>query len=187
MKHKWWYFVGMTLLLSAGVAALTAMTYQSQVPANSTQLAETVKTLFAALGGAGVLLAITLNVFNSIEQRTYDKIQNTFDLLTKWDDQHLLKARGLTRAIGKMKSSMSDNELLEKINNSDDLEQSVILVLNYCEHVRFSIVQDRVVVEQFKESLGPTITGIIDRFKPYFDTKPEQVRTHLAQLKELLK
>jgi phosphoglycerol transferase MdoB-like AlkP superfamily enzyme len=182
-----WFFVGVVaLLLVLGTAALTYAAYTGPVPANSTRLAETIKTLFLCLGGIGVLLPITMNALGAIEQRSFDKIENTFDLLSKWDDQHLLKARNFTRKIKKNRAKISDEDLLKEIDGNEELEQSVILVTNYFEHVRFSIAKGRINVADFKLSLGPTIVDIIDRFKPYFARMPEDVRQDLDKLKAML-
>lgn len=81
---------------------------------------------------------------------------------------------------------MSDDELVKRISENDDLKQSVILVCNYFEHVRFSIVNKRIDREQFKDVLGSVVVGIIDRFNPYFKSLGQEHVDDFNQLKDLL-
>jgi hypothetical protein len=136
-------------------------------------------------GGIGVIMSLYLSTMNAIENREYLKIENTFSLVTKWDDSHLFSARKLTREIKDERSSISDDELVQKINDNGELKQSVILVFNYFEYVRFSIINDRIITTQFKKSLGDTIVDIIYRFEPFIKTKGEQFTKDLKELKSL--
>jgi hypothetical protein len=186
MKSKWWIFGTVALLCLIGGVTLVYSALHTTPPQNSSAFAEAIKTFFLCLGGIGVLLPITLNVVNAIEQRRFDKIESTFNLLSKWDDSHLLAARSYTRKIKKEKSKISDDELISRIEGDDSLEQSVILVTNYFEHVRFSITNKRIDVREFKISLGQTLIEIIDRFWPYYKTKLAAACTDLESLKRLL-
>jgi hypothetical protein len=63
----------------------------------------------------------------------------------------------------------------------------VILVLNYFEHVRFSLLNNRIDKDLFKASLSETIIKILVRFKPYIDKRDKQLSDDLKQLEDLLK
>ena len=187
MSRKWKIFWIVAFLCAAGSAALIFIAGRTAPPASSSTFIEVIKTLFLCLGGIGVLLPLTLNAMNAVEQRDSDKIENTFDLLSKWDDSHLLAARNYTRKIKRQKSATSDDDLVKQIQGPEELEQSVILVTNYFEHVRYSIISKRIDVKAFKESLGATMISIIDRFWPYYALQPQETRDDLSSLKELLK
>lgn len=187
MSRKWITFSIVAFLCTAGAIALTFIASRTAPPVGSSTFIEVIKTLFLCLGGIGVLLPLTLNIMNAVEQRASDKIENTFDLLGKWDDSHLLAARNYTRKIKKLKSSISDDDLVKQIQESEELEQSVILVTNYFDHVRYSIKSNRIDVEAFKKSLGSTVISIIDRFWPYYKLQTQDVRNDLNELKNLLK
>ncbi|CAM6559878.1 DUF4760 domain-containing protein [Escherichia fergusonii] len=116
-----------------------------------------------------------------------EKIENTFRLIEKWDDPHLFSARKLTREIKEARSSLSDNALVERIKADEELKQSVILVSNYFEQVRFSVVNNRIDVAQFRSILGPVITDIITRFEPYFKTFGQEYMDDFRQLVTLMK
>lgn len=47
------------------------------------------------------------------------------------------------------------------------MEGSVVLVLNYIENVRMSLVVERVDAKLMKNTLGSTLNNIIERFKPF--------------------
>lgn len=186
MGLKWKLFWAVTLLCLAGSVALIYIAFQTTPPPNSNTFIEITKTLFLCLGGIGVLLPITLNAMNSIEEGKLKKIENTFSLLSRWDDAHLLKARNYTRLIKKNKVNTSDAELVNKIKDEEDLEESVILVTNYLEHVRYSLKTGRIDAVTFKASLGDTLVELIDRFWPYYQTQPQAVCDDLKELKRLL-
>lgn len=186
MNKKWGIFFSIALMYILGCLALIYGTYQIDPPQNSSIFIEVTKMIFLCLGGMGVLLPITLNVMNSYEQRKFEKIENTFDLISKWDDEHLLKARNYTRDIKKNRGKISDDQLIAQIEENEELEQSVILVTNYFEHVRFSLKQNRIEKELFKSSLGITLIPIIDRFWPYYDKKFKEGCDDLKELKKLL-
>ena len=99
----------------------------------------------------------------------------------------MLEARRFTRKIKTKADSLSKRELIERIEEDESLKQSVLLVLNYLEHVRFSILTDRIDNHLFYKSLGPTLTAIIDRFLPYAESVGKLFVEDLNDLKNNLK
>ncbi|TKK12362.1 DUF4760 domain-containing protein [Enterobacter cancerogenus] len=170
-----------------GTIGLACVAYTSVPPVGSSTVMEVIKTVFLCLGGIGVIMPLYVNATSVVEGRIINKIENTFYLIEKWDDPHLFSARKLTRDIGDKRDSICDKELIEKIKSDEELKQSVILVANYFEQVRFSLNNDRIDKIQFKSTLGTVIIKIIDRFMPYFNTLDKQHQADLIQLKELLK
>lgn len=186
MKYKWHLFFMIMIFCTLGTMALGYIAYTSTPPTNSTTFIEVTKTIFLCLGGLGVIMPLYINATNSIESRASSKIENTFQLIEKWDDPHLFSARKLTREIRDNRSSLSDDDLIAKIKDDEELRQSVILVSNYFEQVRFSIVNSRIDARQFKGVLGPVIKDIIKRFDPYFQTLGKAHVDDLKQLDKLL-
>jgi hypothetical protein len=185
MKHKWHLFWVVTGLCLLGTVALGYIAY-TNAPVNSTKFIEVTKTVFLCLGGLGVILPLYINATNAIEARVGVKIENTFYLIEKWDDPHLLEARKMTRSIRDDRSSLSDNDLIKKINDDANLKQSVVLVGNYFELVRFSIANERIDTKQFKATLGSVIIDIIKRFEPYFKTLGQETVDDLRRLEKML-
>ena len=154
---------------------------------------ETVNIFLLMLGGFGVIFSILHNTESIIEnnkqleeRKKIDKIENTYNLLKDWDDENLFQARKLTREIKDMRDKISNEDLIKKIDSDSNLRQSVILVFNYIEHVRFSIKQNRIDVNIFKESLSTTLIDIINRFEPYSKKLGEQNYKDLEECKKLL-
>lgn len=187
MKYKWYLFWTIIIFCVLGTISLSYIAYTSTPPTNSTTFIEVTKTVFLCLGGLGVILPLYINATNAIESRITDKIENTFALIEKWDDPHLFEARKLTREICNRRSSISDEALIEQIQNNEDLKQSVILLANYFEAVRFSIINERIDKKQFSLSLGFVIKSSIQIFEPYFKTCGQDAIDDLKQLAELLK
>lgn len=186
MRLMWIVFwvLATSMLLAAFVVARTV--YGIQAPPSSTSLFEAIKAFLLCLGGASVILSTYFTAINAFVQRRTDIIKNTFDLVTRWDDPHLFQARKLTRRAKEARDDTSNNKLIEEIEKNEDLKNSVILVLNYFEHVRFSLKVGRIDRTLFKESLGVTIIDIIDRFMPFAKKQSEQVASDLEDLKKRL-
>jgi len=156
-------------------------------------ISDTINIFLLMLGGFGVVFSIIHNTESIIENNIQikekikiDTIENTFQLLKDWDDKHLFKARKLTREIKDMRDTISNEDLITKINADPELRQSVILVFNYFEHVRFSIKHERINTDTFKDSLSATIIDIIKRFEPYSKELSEQNYKDMEECKQLL-
>lgn len=186
MKYKWHLFWVIIIFCGLGTFGLAAISYTSTPPSGSSVFIEVTKTVFLSLGGIGVILPLYINATNAVESRSSEKIENTFRLIEKWDDPHLFMARKLTREIRDEREKLSSIDLVKKIQGNDELRQSVILVLNYFEQVRFSVVNKRIDVAQFKSAMGPIIEDIIVRFEPYIKTFGNIYIKDLQQLKAMM-
>lgn len=187
MQYRWQVFWGIIIFCLLGIGELGYMAYTAPAPSNSSTFIEVTKVVFLSLGGLGVILPLYINATNVLETQASKKIENTFELLAKWDDSHLLVARKYTRKIKATRSGISDDDLKREINEDEDLKESVMLVANYFEYVRFSILTERIDVEQFKRSLGTVIVDILKRFKPYYDSLGQQHIDDFKQLEDFLK
>lgn len=186
MRSLWIVFWIVVALLLAATSVVGYIVYHTVPPTNSTAFTECLKALGLCFGGAGVILSTYFTAVNSFQQRAADVVQNTFDLLTKWDDPHLFNARKYTRKTKDKAEDTSNNKLLEDIEANEDLKNSVILVLNYFEHIRFSIENKRIDTQQFKRSLGATVINIANRFMPYVKKLGTETEADLRSLIALL-
>ena len=96
----------------------------------------------------------------------------------------MFAARKFTRQLKAEKSKLSDESLVAKIENDQDLKQSIILVLNYFDQIRVSEETGRIDAVLFNRSLGPVMEDYHHRFRPYVATLGER---HLADWDEVLK
>ena len=186
-KLKW----GITFLWFALTIAICYNIYSIAIEAK--KITDTINTFLLMLGGYGVLFSIMHNTESIIENNKQieekmkrDKIENTFQLLRAWDDEHLFKARKFTREIKDRRDTISNEDLIKSINSDLELKQSTILVLNYIEHIRVSINHSRIDTQIFKNSLGATMIDIIDRFEPYIKAQGEQNLQDMKECKKLL-
>lgn len=182
-KHINKLVIGIIIILFSLCVVLSYYQYESS---DKKSLLDAITIFVTALGGASIIFTIFFNSINEFKNRQSKKIENTFDLVTKWDDPHLFEARKFTRKIKLKADNLSKNELIERIDKDESLKQSVLLVLNYLEHVRFSINTDRIDNRLLYESLGPTLIDIINRFTPYAEKQGELFKKDIIDLKNKL-
>lgn len=175
MKIKWKIFIGIIILWIIGGIGILIHLYQ--IPNNPDKFLDLVKTSFLILGGLGVILPTYLNIWQSLESSIiigerieFDKLENAFRLIEKWDDNSLLKARQFTREIKELRDDISNKKLIKRVNSDPELKQSVIMVFNYWEQVRVSIERGRVNESLIKDVLDCVFIDMYERFKPWIDT-----------------
>ena len=102
---KWKILIGFVLLYLVGIIGAGWHTYDATDSSQAVPTIETLKIIFIMLGGLGVIVPTYLNIWQSLEtaefledQKQRDKIENTFHLLGKWDDDSLFEARRFTRS-----------------------------------------------------------------------------------------
>lgn len=190
MSRMWIVFYTISFFLFVASVTIANIVYTTNMAGKpldeSKAILETIQTFLLCIGGSGVVLSTYFTAVNAFSQRASDKIENTFKLLKDWDDPHLFEARKLTRRIKDKVEEISDKDLIHEINNDEELKNSVILVLNYFEHVRFSFKTKRIDEDIFKKTLGMTILNIIDRFAPFTKKQSIEVDEDLKELKKLL-
>lgn len=168
--NKWPIFIWIIVLWSLGTVALGYTAFTSTPSTNSTAFIETVKIVFLALGGLGVVLPTYISAVNAIEARCSEKLENTFKLIEQWDDPLIFEARKFTRELKKRKDSLSDIALVDEIDKNPELKQSVILLINYFDRIRVSEETGRIDVALFNRSLGVVMSDYHHRFRPYVAT-----------------
>lgn len=193
MDLKWKVLITFVVLYLIGVVGVGWNAYDTTDPSTASPVVESTKIIFIMLGGLGVILPTYLNVWQSLEteelikdQVRRNKIENTFSLLAKWDNSSLFVARKFTRELKEQHSSLSPDKLKERIDQTPDLKQSIILVFNYFEAVRVSIENDRVDAEVIGNSLGGVFHDMYERFKPWIREQEVEYQNDLESLAKLL-
>ncbi len=181
MNAKWILLVVIVLLYLAGIVGAGWHTYGATDPAKAVPSIEMIKVVFIMLGGLGIILPTYLNIWQSLEtarlledEARRNRIENTFSILEKWDDKSLFDARKFTRELKDQHNELSANQIRERIKDTPELRQSVILLFNYFELIRISIEHDRVDPKIVKESLGPVAIDICKRFDPWLQEQPDK-------------
>lgn len=187
MKKKWIIFIAiMVLWLFGGIGLI--MSLASELTEDQ-KIIEITKIAFLLLGGLGVILPTYLNIWQSLESSEliqakldFDKMENTFRILEKWDDPSLLEARKFTRRIKEKKDSISNKELLKEIQANETLKQSVIMVFNYWEGIRVSIEGNRINEAVLQDSISGIFNDMYERFKPWMDKQPSDMQEDFREL-----
>jgi uncharacterized membrane protein len=189
LKSKWFWLGTIILLWLIGGFELVCEVYGAALPGEKAQVA--IRTAFLILGGLGVVLPTYLNVWQSLEagkqisdKIRFDKIENTYRLIEKFDDPSAIAARFLCREVQDQKLHLSDADLIKRIKDDDKLRDSVTQVFNYWENVRISIKYDRVNMQMLRDSLAPPFNRQFDTFKPWIDIRGEDFKTDFYWLKK---
>lgn len=103
------------------------------------------------------------------KQLGYDKSISTQNLLFKFDESVLVKARKETRTIHN--NQKGKEEILSKIEDDDKLKNSVIMLFNYFEHVEIALRMEIVDENIVREALKDTVLDICDKFSLWIDAK----------------
>jgi hypothetical protein len=167
------------------------------VPPGSSATFEAVKFIFLSISAFGVLFSTLLASFNSLEASQniqdrikFDRIENAFEYMRRWDSPSLKEARDWTRKIAREPSRLSPDELCRRIEgdggeeaSGQDLKRSVITMFNFFEEIELSIQAQRVDADILKKAFDIPYAAIYDRFRPWIDrySNPSQ-QGNLKQL-----
>jgi len=170
------------------------------VPQNSTKTFEVVKFIFLSISAFGIIFSVLLSSYNSLEASKnvqdrieFDRIENSFEFMHRWDSPSLKEARDYTRKIKKEKDKFSPEELLKRIEGpykeeneiekQESLKRSIITMFNYFEEIKLSIDHNRVHGEVLKKALREVYLDIFERFQPWL--KKRNLESQLKLLEEL--
>lgn len=184
-SKKWAVFFWISALWCLGTIGLFIVIYTGESKSGN-ELIEATKVALLSLGGLGVILPTYLNVHSAIEAQSEAKLENTFSLIKRWDDPHLHEARKYTRRLKDREKQLSHEELIKEINDNEDLRHSVVLVMNYFDHVRISIKYRRVDRDLIKESIAPVVKSIHRRLHPFVESLDQEHKSHWEELQRLL-
>jgi hypothetical protein len=168
------------------------------VPQGATAAFEITKFVFLSISAFGVLFSTLLTSFNSLEASqslqdriNFDRTENAFEYLRRWDSQSLKEARDWTRKVGRDHSKRSPDKLCGLIEGDEDLQRSVITMVNFFEEIELSVQAGRVNADILKQGLACAYIGysgcigIYDRFRPWVDKYSDS--SQQAYLRDLYK
>jgi len=162
-------FLWLALGLFASISA-----YKSAVAGN--EIVETIKMALLMLGGLGVVIAIVYQAESLVENSkqinskiNFDKVENSFQLLKDWDNPSLLEARKFTRNIKKKREQISNEELLAEIENTNELEHSLVMTFNFWEQVYLSISNERVEKIVVQKAFSSVYCDMYKRFEVWIE------------------
>lgn len=186
-KTKWViFFIVIALWVIGGIGILINVNSNYNA---SDKAIEMIKTTFLILGGLGVVMPTYLTVWQSLENNKineskiiFEKNENAFRLMEKWEDSTLLEARRFTRKIKDKKDAISNNDLIAEILKDDKLRESIITVFNYWEQVRISIEYDRVNEKFLQDAMDDIYLDMYIRFEPWIKTRNQNFQDDAKKL-----
>lgn len=181
LKRKWLVLSSLAILwlIWTGIHAWQFVT----VPEDSTYGFEAAKFVFTSISAFGVLFSVLLTSFNSLEvslnvrdRIAFDRIENSFEYMRRWDSPVLRDARDETRRIGKEEHQLSQKEINSQIKSNGDLERSVITMFNFFEEIELSIQKDRVDHSSLEKAFASLYVRIHNRFQIWIDTECGEIQ-----------
>lgn len=182
LKSNKWNIMGLLFAVWLIFTIVYALNFVV-VPEDSTKTYETVKFIFLSISVFGVLFSTLLSSFNSLEATSniqdklrYDKTENSFSFIARWDSPSLKAARDITREVRKQENKLSPDEIMKKIKTVSDLERSVITMFNYFEEMFMSIEASRVNELILVEAFADIYVSIYGRFNNWVESQSSQIQ-----------
>lgn len=189
MENK---FIIFGLITICWILGTISFGFNVDVPQSSSKNFEIAKLIFLSIGAYGVIMATYFNIYNTLEstqnikeQINFSRIENSFNLVERWDTPSLKEARDLTREIAKDRHTIADADLMGRISKGKDLERSVITTFNFWEGIYISIQHKRVDECLLKETFSAVYCDMFKRFEVWIKTIDPTVKKHLEKLYDL--
>lgn len=184
IRSKWIILIILTVLWVT-MTIIYSIFFLS-IPANESKPYEIAKFIALSISAFGVLFSTLLSSFNSLESSQnnverieFDRSENSFAYIEKWDSSSLKDARDMTRKIKKEQNKLSPEELCkriegpfetqEEIKDQENLKRSVITMFNFFEGIYLAIEKNRVDASVLSRAFGSTYCNIFERFKPWIE------------------
>jgi len=193
-----WPILGALALLWLVFTATWASVFVA-VPTGSSRSFETAKFAFLSISAFGVLFSTLLTSFNSVEatsnvndKMAFDRTENAFDYIARWEAPALKDARDWTRRMASERNTLSPDDLCRRITgkppgtpspDQQSLQRSVITMFNFFEELELSINYARVEEPVLRRAFAETYHSIYSRFLPWIEQ--EISREQQALLKSL--
>lgn len=189
MKGRWIFLI---LTPTVGIAGTVVyMLYFLDLPAGTPATYGMARFLFYSLSAIGVIFSALLSSFNALEaagiyreKMAFDRTENSFGFLDRFDSASLKEARDMTRQLKEERENLSNAELRKKIDDSPDLKRSVITMFNYYEEILLSLRHNRATEDVLKDALREVFLDMYSRFEPWLVVAFKDSST-LSNLKDL--
>lgn len=99
----------------------------------------------------GFICAAFNFVISSSQNLLMQQYKNVWEMVQKYDSSYLLEARDYSRRITHKSSQISDDELIQQINDNEELRRSVIYLFNFWE-VLYGLIKVDMVSASFAKS-----------------------------------
>ncbi|MEN3329426.1 MAG: hypothetical protein V7638_4233 [Acidobacteriota bacterium] len=198
-KRKW-TILGLITLVWAALTIVWSYAFVI-VPPGSTRGYETTRFVFLSISAFGVLFSSLLASLNAVEaslnlqdRLLFDRVENSFRYIERWESLVLKEARDYTRGLQAEQDSISPTELCRRIEGPVQIEEreeqrklqrSVISMFNYFEEIELAIEAGRVEGNLLERTFKDTYLGIYDSFRPwianYLETEQQVILAALQK------
>lgn len=128
-------------------------------------------TLFLSINAFGVIVATYINLVSSIQKVgsekhriEFEKTENTFEYIDRWDSPSLKDVRDFTRNYWLQRQNFSKQDVYDAILNDENLKRSIITLFNFWHQIYLSIKSKRVNEDVLKHSFAHLYVGVCDVF-----------------------
>lgn len=117
-------------------------------------------------------------------QKDIDK--RSFEMISRWDSEVLLKARNFSRR----HVNTNPYKLAKLIKRNPNLEESVIILLNFADNIRVALKRENVLLNRdIIKTLAPALLSILERFEIYYmnNSKDDEAINDYQETKNLMR
>lgn len=169
---------------------------------NFSKVSEIIKFISLSISSYGVLFSVLITSFNNIEATKnnsdlvkYNKINNSFSYMNRFDSPSIKEARDITRKMKKDRDKISNDELIRKIEGpfedakdietQENLKRSVITMFNFFEEIYLSIKNNHSDETILRTVYSEMYIDIYERFSCWLEKDNHMGKLQLENLKDL--
>lgn len=189
MEKKYIIFFVISFCWILGTIGLA---FNVDVPPGSSKNLEIIKLTFLSFGAYGVITATYFNIVNSVESTqnikdkiNFDKTENSINFIERWDSPSLKQTRDFTRKIIEECSKISDEDLIKRISENEDLKRSVITEFNFWEGIYLAIKYNNANEDLLKSAFKDTYCITFDVFKVWLKHMEREYPEGIKNLENL--
>lgn len=110
----------------------------------------------------------------------FKKKEESFRLISRWDNEIILKARDFSRVLKRDQNNISPNDLIKLIEQDNEKASAITVLYNYAEHIKVAVKYDLVNPEIIGQ-VSEILESILNRFHPYIDKiiqdRPNEIKS----------
>jgi len=118
IMNKGYIVLGLILVL-VFVCLFGLYLYFVPIPKEIAERSVWIQFLSMLIAAYGVTSSAIISVYSSIDRKMFDIMENTFKMIDRWDSPSLKDARRETIKIKKIKPTISDTELIKRIDGEE--------------------------------------------------------------------
>lgn len=135
---------------------------------------ERIKAIVSSISAFTVSTTLLINAYYIFARSEERKFELTFQIISKWDDEHFMQARDYTRQQQDIGEDKGQKEILESINKDSELKRSIILMLNYFEVIESVLRKNMADKDIIMRHFAHMINDILKRYDCFVNCNKEK-------------